>query len=156
MDNVLPEKQMRLLTEPLYSCWTCPYGQQSFVAMANVGLFFDVNRPPLVPDVLSSTNVERPANLHAKRYRSYFTWEYGKPPDVVIEIVSNREGGEDTIKLSLMPKSESAIMRSSISRDFEPGVASRLSPRRRRIWQDGGADPVSEARVGAWSLAGHV
>jgi hypothetical protein len=26
-------------------------------------------------------------------------WEYGKPPDVVIEIVSNRRGGEDSDKL---------------------------------------------------------
>ncbi len=25
-------------------------------------------------------------------------WEYGKPPDVVIEVVSNREGGEDSKK----------------------------------------------------------
>src|SRR5208282_1759662 len=30
---------------------------------------------------------------------SYFIWEYGKPPDVVIEVVSNLEGGEDSKKL---------------------------------------------------------
>ncbi len=101
VDSVFSEKQMRLLTEPLYSSWTCPFGQQSFVAMSNVGLFFDVHRPPLVPDVLLSANVVRPADLRAKRHRSYFTWEYGKPPDVVIEVVSNREGGEDTEKLEI-------------------------------------------------------
>jgi len=99
VDNVFSEKQMRLLTEPLYSSWTAPSGQRSFVAMSNVGLFFDVHRPPLVPDALLSTNVVRPAEFRAKRHRSYFIWEYGKPPDVVIEIVSNREGGEDTEKL---------------------------------------------------------
>jgi len=27
--------------------------------------------------------------------RSYLCWEYGKPPDVVIEVVSNRLGGEE-------------------------------------------------------------
>ena len=101
VDNVFSEKQMRLLTEPLYSSWTGPSGQRSFVAMSNVGLFFDVNRPPLVPDVLLSTNVVRPADFRAKRHRSYFIWEYGKPPDVVIEVVSNREGGEDTGKLEV-------------------------------------------------------
>ena len=79
MDNVFSEKQMRLLTEPLYSSWTCPAGQQSFVAMSNVGLFFAVDRPPLVPDVLLSTNVVRPADFRAKRHRSYFTWEYASP-----------------------------------------------------------------------------
>ena len=101
VDNVFSEKQMRLLTEPLYSSWAGPSGPRSFVAMSNVGLFFDVHRPPLVPDVLLSTNVVRPADFRAKRHRSYFTWEYGKPPDVVIEVVSNREGGEDTEKLDV-------------------------------------------------------
>ena len=100
VDGVFSEKQMRLLTEPLYSSWTCPAGQQSFVAMANVGLFFAVDRPAHVPDVLLSTNVVRPADFRPKRHRSYFTWLYGKSPDVVIEVVSNREGGEDTDKLA--------------------------------------------------------
>ena len=35
-----------------------------------------------------------------KSHRSYFVWEYGKVPDVVIEVVSNREGGEDSDKLA--------------------------------------------------------
>jgi hypothetical protein len=30
-----------------------------------------------------------------KQHRSYFVWLFGKPPDVVIEIVSNRVGEED-------------------------------------------------------------
>jgi hypothetical protein len=100
VDGVFSEKQMRLLTEPLYSSWACPAGQRSFVAMANVGLFFDVNRPPLVPDVLLSVNVQPPPEVRSKKYRSYFVWQYGKPPDVVIEVVSNCEGGEDTEKLA--------------------------------------------------------
>ena len=100
VDNVFSEKQQRLLTEPLYSSWAGPGQQRSFVAMSNVGLFFAVHRPPLVPDVLLSLDVELPADLHPKSHRSYFVWEYGKLPDVVIEVVSNREGGEDSEKLA--------------------------------------------------------
>jgi hypothetical protein len=29
-----------------------------------------------------------------KDHRSYFLWEFGKPPDLALEIVSNTEGGE--------------------------------------------------------------
>jgi Uma2 family endonuclease len=99
VDNVFSEKQQRLLTEPLYSSWKQHGQQRAFVAMANVGLFYDVHRPPLVPDVLLSLDVELPADLRLKAHRSYFSWEYGKAPDVVIEVVSNREGGEDSVKL---------------------------------------------------------
>ncbi len=100
VDGVFSEKQMRLLTEPLYTSWPGPGQQRAFVAMANVGLFFTVHRPPLVPDMLLSLDVELPADVHPKQHRSYFLWEYGKVPDVVIEVVSNREGGEDTEKLA--------------------------------------------------------
>ncbi len=100
VDNVFSEKQQRLLTEPLYSSWAGPGDQRSFVAMSNVGLFFSVRRPPLVPDMLLSMDVELPTDVHPKSHRSYFVWEYGKPPDVVIEVVSNREGGEDMEKLA--------------------------------------------------------
>ena len=100
VDNVFSEKQQRLLTESLHSSWTSPGQERSFVAMSNVGLFFSVNRPPLVPDMLLSLDVKLPADIRLKRHRSYFLWEYGKAPDVVIEVVSNREGGEDTSKLT--------------------------------------------------------
>ena len=100
VDNFFSEKQQRLLTEPLYSSWTAWSGQRSFVVASNVGLFFAVRSPPLVPDVLLSMDVELPVDLQPKSHRSYFVWEYGKPPDVVIEVVSNREGGEDSQKLA--------------------------------------------------------
>lgn len=95
VDNIFSEKQQRLLTEPLYSSWN----RSPFVAMANVGLFYSVHRPRYVPDVLLSLDVSAPADPFPKKNRSYFVWEYGKPPEVVIEIVSNRIGGEDTEKL---------------------------------------------------------
>jgi hypothetical protein len=43
--------------------------------------------------------VELPSDLWPKRHRSYFVWEYDKPPDVVIEIVSNAAGGENAEKM---------------------------------------------------------
>jgi Uma2 family endonuclease len=100
VDNVFSEKQQRLLTEPLYSSWGGPGEGRSFVAMANVGLFYAVHRPPYVPDVLLSLDVEVPADLWEKPHRSYFVWEYGKAPDVVVEVVSGSDGGEDTDKLA--------------------------------------------------------
>jgi Uma2 family endonuclease len=94
VDNLLSEKNMRLLVESLYTSWPGPADGRPYVAMANVGLFYAVHAPPLVPDVLLSLGVRAPDDLNLKENRSYFTWLYGKPPDVVIEIVSNREGGE--------------------------------------------------------------
>ncbi|MEM9825032.1 MAG: cell envelope integrity protein TolA [Planctomycetota bacterium] len=96
VDNVFSEKQMRLLTEPLYSSWQPGH---PFVALANVGVFYGVDLPPLVPDALLSLHVRMPENLFPKINRSYFVWKYGKPPEVVVEVVSNKKGGEDTHKL---------------------------------------------------------
>jgi Uma2 family endonuclease len=100
VDNVFSEKQQRLLTEPLYSSWRGGSQRRPFVAMANVGLFYAIRKPPFEPDVLLSLDVELPEDLWPKAHRSYFVWEYEKAPDVVIEVVSNGEGGEDSEKLS--------------------------------------------------------
>jgi len=59
-----------------------------------------IRQPPLVPDALVSLDVELPADVHPKANRSYLIWEYGKAPEVVVEVVSNREGGEDSEKLA--------------------------------------------------------
>ena len=96
VDNLFSEKQQRLLTEPLYASWPGPGEGRPFLAMANVGLFYAVEQPLFVPDMLLSLDVRCPAKLWPKSNRSYFMWEYGKPPDVIVEIVSNRRGGEDT------------------------------------------------------------
>jgi Uma2 family endonuclease len=99
MDNIFSEKQQRLLTEPVYSSWNSD--GRSFVAMANVGLFYSMVRQPLVPDVLLSLDVQLPEEVWSKHHRAYFTWIYEKPPEVVVEIVSNRAGGELDHKRSL-------------------------------------------------------
>ncbi len=98
VDGVFSEKQMRLLTGTLYDSWKT---DKSFVALANVGLFYGIDLPPVVPDVLLSVNVRLPENLFPKLHRSYFVWKYGKPPEVAIEIVSNKEGGELSRKVDL-------------------------------------------------------
>jgi Uma2 family endonuclease len=99
VDNIYSEKQQRLLTESLYASWDGPGAGRPFIALANVGLFYSINRPALVPDVLVSVDVAFPADIWEKRHRSYMIWQYDKPPEVVIEIVSNRVGGEDDAKL---------------------------------------------------------
>jgi len=98
VDSIFSEKQMRLLTEALHSSWR---PGRPFVALANVGLFYGVNIPPIVPDMLLSVDVRLPEDLFPKINQSYFVWAYGKPPEVAIEIVSNRKGGEDTDKLRI-------------------------------------------------------
>jgi len=99
VDNFPSEKQQRLLTETLYSSWAGPGEGRSFLVAANVGLFGSVREPPLVPDVFLSLDVQVAEDWWAKGRRAYFFWEFGKPPEVVIEIVSNRQGGETGTKV---------------------------------------------------------
>ena len=94
VDNLPSEKQQRLLTEPLYSSWAGPGGGRPFLAAANVGVFAEARNPAIVPDVFLSLDVQVADNWWDKRHRSYFVWEFGKPPELVVEIVSNREGNE--------------------------------------------------------------
>ena len=98
VDNQFSEKQMRLLTESIHASWKPGF---PFVAMANVGVYVALNRPPIVPDVLVTTHVEPLQDLMHKEHRAYFSWMFdGKAPDVVIEIVSNTKGGELDRKLN--------------------------------------------------------
>lgn len=101
VDSWLAEKEQRLLTEPLYGSWEGPGDGRPFVAMANVGLFYRGYHPPVVPDAMLSLDVETPDDFSITANQSYFTWVAGKPPDVVIEIVSKRPGGEGDRKLEL-------------------------------------------------------
>lgn len=97
VDNLPSEKQQRLLVEPLYVSSVLP---RPFIAAANVGIFYAINQPPVVPDMFLSLGVEVADDWWAQEYRSYFLWEFGKPPDVVVEIVSNRRGGEMSHKFA--------------------------------------------------------
>jgi len=98
VDNLFVEKQYRLLTEPLWTSWK-PSDGKPYRVLANVGLFFKYRSPPLVPDVMFAVDADTPADSPASDHRSYFVWVTGKPPDVVIEIVSDKRGREDTDKM---------------------------------------------------------
>jgi len=103
VDNIFSERQMRLLTDPLYVAWAGPPpdddgAARPFVALANVGVFGTPHTPPVVPDVLLAVGVTLAGDVHEKQHRTWFTWVFGKSPDLVIEVVSNREGGELTQK----------------------------------------------------------
>lgn len=99
VDNLFSERQMALLRETLYTSWAGPGEERPFVAMANVAIYATNFTPPLVPDLLLSLDVTLPEEPLLKEHRSYFLWLYGKPPEVVVEIVSNRKGGELSNKL---------------------------------------------------------
>lgn len=95
VDSIRTEKNQRLLVHTLYTSNL----QRPFFAAANVGLFGAVYQQPLVPDVMLSLGVAVAEDWWARENRSYFIWEFGKVPDVVIEIVSNTEGEEAERKL---------------------------------------------------------
>ena len=97
VENVFQDKQCDILTEALRVSW--PQGRP-FLSASDVAIFSEAkDEAAIVPDVLLSIGVEPPQPSHTKELRSYFIWNFGKPPEVVIEIVSNKAGGEDTTKL---------------------------------------------------------
>lgn len=105
VDKLFSCKEQRLLAGTIYSSWTPPPSEdppkrrRKFLAGINVGIFFALHEPPLVPDFFLSLDVQPHKDWHDKAHRSYFVWEFGKVPELVIEIVSNRKGGELTGKL---------------------------------------------------------
>ena len=106
VDNFQSEEQQRLLVEPLYSSKVLP---TPFLAAANVGLFYQLKGEPIVPDVLLSLGVQRPDDFSQRRNRSYFVWEFGKVPEVCIEIVSNQEGDELMLSQKSRQKGKSTV-----------------------------------------------
>lgn len=100
VENYNTEQHGGLLTDTLYTNWLhSKYGNR-FIAAADVGVFSAPDEPAIVPDIFLSLGLQKPADKSHKRNRSYFIWDVGKQPDVVIEIVSNDEGGEDTTKMA--------------------------------------------------------
>jgi Uma2 family endonuclease len=101
VDRIYLEKLYRLLTRPLYASWPGPGADRSFLVLVNVGWFYQRKTPAVVPDCLLSLDVTCPENLQVKEGHSYYQWDMGKQPDVVIEAVSDRTGGEETHKKAL-------------------------------------------------------
>ncbi len=98
VDNIFSEKQQRLLGESLNGSWN---PGRPFVAFANVGIFYGINIPPVVPDMFLSLDAKVAEDVWKKENRSYFVWEFGKPPEVVVEVVSNKKGGEADAKMEI-------------------------------------------------------
>ena len=99
VECILFEKLYRLLTQPLYASWAG--AGRPFLVLANVGWFYREKTPAVCPDCLLSLDVACPPDLHAQQGRSYYQWRMGKPPDVLIEMVSDKAGGEDSFKRDL-------------------------------------------------------
>ena len=108
VENFQSEEQQRLLVEPLYSAKALTF---SFMVAANVGLFYKLKGDPIVPDVMLSLGIQRAADYANRRDRSYFLWEFGKVPEVCIEIVSNQEGDEVTLSQKSQQKGKTPSKR---------------------------------------------
>lgn len=149
VDNMTSATQQRLLVTPLYDSWTPPppedehadepEAKRKFLATANVGVFSKPENNPLVPDMLLSLDVETPYDWEAKVHRSYFIWHFGKPPDVVVEIVSNKEGHELDTKLKRYAQMDvtyyvvydpQQLLSNDVLRVYERGFAGRRYRRR--------------------------
>ena len=98
VDNFFFEALMQLLVESLSSGWAGPGKGRPFLVCANVGIFPEPKQTPMVPDVFVSLDARARGDFARKENNSYFVWMFGKPPEVVIEFVSDRRGGEDTHK----------------------------------------------------------
>jgi Uma2 family endonuclease len=128
VDSIGSEKQQRLLAHILFG-WAGPGEGRTFAVFANVGLYYSVYEQPLVPDVMVSLDVKLPKDIWQKKAnRTYLMWEYGKPPDLVIEIVSNKIGKEDDLK-----KEKYARIGIKYYVIFDP--AQRLSQEKLRIYE---------------------
>jgi hypothetical protein len=99
VDNWSSEKHQRLLTQTLYNYKDEMPFNWPFLLASNVGIFPDWKVPPIVPDVFLSLGVDVPKDWWRKRDRTYFVPNFGKVPEIVIEIVSNKIGNEDSKKL---------------------------------------------------------
>jgi hypothetical protein len=99
VDNVFSEKQQRFLVDTLYS--SLPFGERLFVASSNVGIYYGIHKPAIIPDVFLALDVNYPKDIWEKAHRVYMIWEMGKRPDVAIEIVSNTVGHEGGKKFDI-------------------------------------------------------
>ncbi|BAY85217.1 hypothetical protein NIES267_47160 [Calothrix parasitica NIES-267] len=93
-----------------------------------VGVYYTDLKPAIVPDVFLSLNAEVPQNWWEKHNRCYMVWRFGKPPEVAIEIVSNKVGDELGEKLRIYEH-----MRASYYIVYDPN--NQLSEETLRIYE---------------------
>ncbi len=145
VDNFQSEEQQRLLVEPLYSSKALP---APFLAAANVGLFYKLKGDPIVPDVLLSLDVQRPDDFSQRRNRSYFVWEFGKVPEVCLEIVSNQEGDELTLSKKSQQKGKTTI-----KKEIYAQIGVRYYAVFDPLRQIQGKDEMNGALLRVWSIS---
>lgn len=98
VDNIFSEKQQRLLIDPLHANqWT----DRDFLASANVAIYYQEDKPPVVPDMFLSFDVKAPEEWFEKKNRCYFLWRFGKAPEIVVEVISNKVGKEEKEKKAI-------------------------------------------------------
>ena len=145
VDNFQSKVQQRLLVEPLYSSKALP---TPFLAAANVGLFYKYKVEPIVPDVMLSLGVQRAEDFLERRNRSYFVWEFGKLPEVCIEIVSNQEG--DELKLSQQSRQRGkTVAKREIYAQIRTDYYVVFDP----LQQIQGEDEMNGALLRVWSMS---
>ena len=98
----LSEKEWELMPEPNIDELIIEDDQpvDNLISEKQQRLLYANKKPPLVPDVMLSLRVKCPEDWSQKKNRSYFTWNFGKAPEVAIEIVSNQVGNELGSKLN--------------------------------------------------------
>lgn len=102
--DIFTQRQARLLTSTLFSSWSGPPREEentprTFQVFANVGLFVSARAKPIVPDVMLSLDITMPQPPALLTQFAYFVWEFGKLPELAIEVVADLEGGELTHKM---------------------------------------------------------
>jgi Uma2 family endonuclease len=91
VDNLFSERQQKLLTDTLYASWKV---KRPFLACANVGIYKEPSRIPIVPDMFLSMDVRPAKDIWKKKNRCYMIGVFGKAPELVVEVVSNKVGNE--------------------------------------------------------------
>jgi Uma2 family endonuclease len=93
VDNELQELIPSLLKSILQILWG---DRLDWFFGIDMGIYYDPDRPPIVPDGFLALNVER---FYDEDLRpSYVLWEEEVAPVLVLEVVSNTIGGEYTTK----------------------------------------------------------
>jgi len=96
VDNFYCEKQLRLLPGSLQDSWD---RKEPYIAVADVGIYDFNATTPIVPDAFLSLDVQYAPDIWLKKNRCYMMNIFRKPPELVIEVVSNKFGGENTDKV---------------------------------------------------------